>query len=203
MKFMLVIIFCAVEVEVVCNWVFRRRDYPKFHKVVFFYAPIFRTTPRKKWFRTAFACLKTSSLTWFSNRGLFGGKKNSLLSSSIPLFSAAHLLPFLQVFFEFSFRQNTVCFLPSFLVSCFFCKTLSDFFQGWPFPRISMPDPARPGPAPHRRQVQPGPSRESARPAEIWPGPAPARVSLAKLRFFLPGPGAVHRLFSVRKLRSH
>ena len=77
MKFMLVIIFCAVEVEVVCNWVFRRRDYPKFHKVVFFYAPIFRTTPRKKWFRTAFACLKTSSLTWFSNRGLFGGKKTS------------------------------------------------------------------------------------------------------------------------------
>ena len=103
MKFMLVIIFCAVEVEVVCNWVFRRRDYPKFHKVVFFTLRYSELRQEKKWFRTAFACLKTSSLTWFSNRGLFGGKKNSLLSSSIPLFSAAHLLPFLQVFFEFSF----------------------------------------------------------------------------------------------------
>ena len=200
MKFILVIIFCAVEVEVVCNWVFRRRDYPKFHKVVFFYAPIFRTTPRKKWFRTAFACLKTSSLTWCSNRGLFGGKKNSLLSFQYLFFRQRIFCHFFRSFSSFLLDKTP---FPSFLVSCFFCKKLSDFFQGWPFPRISMPDPARPGPAPHRRQVQPGPSRESARPAEIWPGPAPARVGLAKLRFFLPGPGAVHRLFSVRKLRSH
>ena len=170
-----------------------------------FYAPIFRTSTglrqEKKWFRTAFACLKTSSLTWFSNRGLFGGEKNSLLSSSIPfLFRQRIFCHFFRCFSSFLLDKTPFA---SFLVSCFFCKKLSDFFQGWPFPRISMPDPARPGPAPHRRQVQPGPSRESARPAEIWPGPAAARVGLAKLRFFLPGPGAVHRLFSVRKLRSH
>ena len=68
-----------------------------------FYTPIFRTStglrqkksglePRFYW--------KTSSLVWFSKSVLFGRKENSLLSSSLP---APFLLPFLHVFFEFSF----------------------------------------------------------------------------------------------------
>ena len=76
-----------------------------------FYTPIFRTStglrqkksglePRFYW--------KTSSLVWFSKSVLFGRKENSLLSSSLP---APFLLPFLHVFFEFSFWLTSASFL--------------------------------------------------------------------------------------------
>ena len=94
------------------NWrdVFRRSDYPKFHKVLFLHSDIqdlHRATKKKKWFITAFFCLKTSSLTRFSNCGIFGGKKK------LACFLACFFFCSFQVFFEFSFKQNSASFLPS------------------------------------------------------------------------------------------
>ena len=106
----------------------------------------------------------------------FSMEKNMRLSSSIPLFLRQRIFCHFFRSFSSSFflRQNSACLLPSLSLAFFVNKKLSDFYQGWPFPRISMPDPARPGPAPHCGSV-PG----STRPGEIRLGPALACVGLA------------------------
>ena len=165
---------------------FRRKDYPKFHKVLFLHSDIqnlHRATPRKNVvYNRVFLFEKQFFSAVFKPR-TFRWKKNSLLSSSIPapfllLFSCLFRV-FFQTKFRFLLSLYLPSFLPSFLVSRFFCKTLSDFFQGLPFPRISLPSPAS---APDRPVPQKFslacPPLGSAQPNSAFFFPAPVRLTV-------------------------
>ena len=94
------------------NWrdVFRRSDYPKFHKVLFLHSDIqdlHRATKKKKVvYNRVFLFENQFFNTVFKLRNFRWKKK-------LACFLACFFFCSFQVFFEFSFKQNSASFLPS------------------------------------------------------------------------------------------